>query len=32
MRIFEPHIHMYSRVTDDYEAMALAGVRALLEP
>ncbi len=32
MRIFEPHIHMFSRVTDDYEAMALAGVRALLEP
>ncbi|HET6202217.1 MAG TPA: TatD family hydrolase [Planctomycetota bacterium] len=32
MRIFEPHIHMISRVTDDYEAMALAGVRVVLEP
>jgi predicted metal-dependent TIM-barrel fold hydrolase len=32
MRIFEPHAHMISRVTDDYERMALAGVRALLEP
>lgn len=32
MLIFEPHIHMYSRVTDDYERMALAGVRAVLEP
>lgn len=32
MRIFEPHCHMYSRVTDDYERMALAGVRAVLEP
>jgi len=32
MRIFEPHAHMFSRVTDDYERMALAGVRALLEP
>lgn len=32
MRIFEPHAHMFSRVTDDYERMALAGVRAVLEP
>ena len=32
MRIFEPHAHMLSRVTDDYEAMALAGVVAVLEP
>jgi predicted metal-dependent TIM-barrel fold hydrolase len=32
MKIFEPHIHMFSRVTEDYEAMALAGVRAVLEP
>lgn len=32
MLIFEPHIHMYSRVTDDYERLALAGVRAVLEP
>ncbi|GAA3631021.1 TatD family hydrolase [Kineosporia mesophila] len=32
MRIFEPHIHMSSRTTDDYEAMAAAGVAALVEP
>ena len=32
MRIFEPHAHMISRVTDDYERMALAGVEAVLEP
>ncbi|GAB6900588.1 TatD family hydrolase [Kineosporia succinea] len=32
MRIFEPHIHMTSRTTDDYEAMAASGVTALVEP
>ena len=32
MRIFEPHAHMISRITDDYEQMALAGVDAVLEP
>ena len=32
MRIFEPHAHMFSRVTDDYEKMALAGIKAILEP
>ena len=32
MRIFDPHIHMSSRTTDDYEAMAAAGVQALVEP
>ncbi|MCB9559112.1 MAG: TatD family hydrolase [Kofleriaceae bacterium] len=32
MRIFEPHAHMFSRITDDYETMALAGVEAILEP
>lgn len=32
MRIFDPHIHMTSRTTDDYEAMAHAGVRAVVEP
>jgi predicted metal-dependent TIM-barrel fold hydrolase len=32
MRIFDPHIHMTSRTTDDYEAMYAAGVRALTEP
>jgi predicted metal-dependent TIM-barrel fold hydrolase len=32
MRIFDPHIHMSSRTTDDYQRMASAGVRALVEP
>ncbi|WP_338675822.1 TatD family hydrolase [Streptomyces sp. SCSIO 30461] len=32
MRIFDPHIHMTSRTTDDYEAMYSAGVRAVVEP
>ncbi|WP_405851912.1 TatD family hydrolase [Streptomyces sp. NBC_00090] len=32
MRIFDPHIHMTSRTTDDYRAMHDAGVRALVEP
>ena len=32
MRIFDPHIHMTSRTTDDYEAMHAAGIRALVEP
>jgi predicted metal-dependent TIM-barrel fold hydrolase len=32
MRIFDPHIHMSSRTTDDYVAMHAAGVRALVEP
>ncbi|MFF9501181.1 TatD family hydrolase [Streptomyces sp. NPDC014656] len=32
MRIFDPHIHMTSRTTDDYEAMRAAGVRAVVEP
>ncbi|MBA0052228.1 hydrolase TatD [Streptomyces sp. AJS327] len=32
MRIFDPHIHMTSRTTDDYTAMYEAGVRALVEP
>lgn len=32
MRIFDPHIHMTSRTTDDYEAMFSVGVRALVEP
>ncbi|MFF8960640.1 TatD family hydrolase [Streptomyces sp. NPDC014894] len=32
MRIFDPHIHMTSRTTDDYRAMHTAGVRALVEP
>jgi predicted metal-dependent TIM-barrel fold hydrolase len=32
MRIFEPHAHMTSRTTDDYEAMAGVGVKAMVEP
>lgn len=32
MKIFEPHIHMFSRTTDDYEQMALAGIRGICEP
>lgn len=32
MRLFEPHAHMSSRTTDDYEAMAASGVEALVEP
>jgi predicted metal-dependent TIM-barrel fold hydrolase len=32
MRIFDPHIHMTSRTTDDYAAMAAAGVVAVVEP
>ena len=32
MKIFDPHIHMTSRTTDDYEAMAAAGIVAVVEP
>jgi predicted metal-dependent TIM-barrel fold hydrolase len=32
MLIIEPHIHMYSRTTDDYQAMYNAGIRACVEP
>ncbi|MEN9577890.1 MAG: hypothetical protein RJA70_899 [Pseudomonadota bacterium] len=32
MRYFDPHIHMTSRTTDDYQAMAAAGIRAIIEP
>ena len=32
MKIFDPHIHMTSRSTDDYEAMAAAGILAIVEP
>jgi predicted metal-dependent TIM-barrel fold hydrolase len=32
VRIFDPHIHMTSRTTDDYQRMAAAGVRAVVEP
>jgi len=30
--IIEPHIHMYSRTTDDYQAMYRAGIRVVVEP
>jgi len=32
MKIIDPHIHMSARTTDDYEAMAAAGVVAVIEP
>ena len=32
MKFIDPHIHMTSRTTDDYEAMAAAGVVAIIEP
>ena len=32
MKIIDPHVHMTSRTTDDYEAMAAAGVVAIVEP
>ena len=32
MMLIDPHTHMISRTTDDYEAMAAAGVVAVVEP
>jgi len=32
MKLFDPHIHMTSRTTADYEAMAAAGIFAIVEP
>lgn len=32
MMFIDPHTHMISRTTDDYEAMALAGIVAVIEP
>jgi predicted metal-dependent TIM-barrel fold hydrolase len=32
MNLFDPHIHMTSRTTDDYEAMASAGIVGIVEP
>jgi len=32
MTIIEPHVHMYSRTTDDYQAMYREGIRACVEP
>ncbi|MDE1829752.1 MAG: TatD family hydrolase [Thaumarchaeota archaeon] len=31
-RFFDPHIHMYSRTTDDYVAMAKAGIEVVVQP
>ncbi|AUB82129.1 TatD family hydrolase [Candidatus Thiodictyon syntrophicum] len=32
MRLFDSHIHMLSRTTDDYERMAAAGIVGVVEP
>ncbi len=32
MMLIDPHAHMISRTTEDYEAMAAAGIVALIEP
>ena len=32
MKIIDPHIHMVSRTTDDYQALALAGIHTVTEP
>ena len=32
MKIIDPHVHMTSRTTDDYEAMAAAGIVVIVEP
>lgn len=32
MKIIDPHIHMTSRTTDDYQAMKEAGIVAIIEP
>jgi predicted metal-dependent TIM-barrel fold hydrolase len=32
MKFFDPHVHMTSRTTDDYQALADAGVVAIIEP
>ncbi|TVR08019.1 MAG: hydrolase TatD [Planctomycetota bacterium] len=32
LRLIDPHVHMSARTTDDYEAMAAAGVVAVIEP
>ena len=32
MKYIDPHIHMVSRTTDDYEAMQQAGIVAIIEP
>src|SRR3954470_1482860 len=32
MQFFDPHVHMTSRTTDDYQVMADAGIMGLIEP
>ncbi|MEY4546133.1 MAG: hypothetical protein RL685_2328 [Pseudomonadota bacterium] len=32
LKMFDPHIHMTSRSTDDYQAMAASGITAIVEP
>ena len=32
MMLLDPHIHMTARTTDDYQAMAKAGIVAIIEP
>ncbi|MBI5854658.1 MAG: TatD family hydrolase, partial [Nitrospirae bacterium] len=32
MTYFDPHVHMTSRTTDDYTAMAAAGIQVVVEP
>jgi uncharacterized protein len=32
MKFIDPHVHMTSRTTDDYEAMMKAGIVAVIEP
>ena len=32
MKYIDPHIHMVSRTTDDYQRMAMAGCVAITEP
>lgn len=32
LQFIDPHVHMSARTTDDYEAMAAAGVVAVIEP
>ncbi|MEH0155770.1 TatD family hydrolase [Limibacter armeniacum] len=32
LKLIDPHIHMTSRTTDDYERMAKAGIVAIIEP
>ena len=32
MKFIDPHVHMSSRTTNDYEAMQKAGIVAIIEP